>query len=232
MLAKPQLTADDETAILHEFGQRLHTIQDFYAHSNYVELQLKSAPSLLPGDIPLMNWEQIRQGQTDPIRTGFYYYKNGIQNEGTEFFMSRSGVISHLENLGMKVANTDYLPTPEYRKLASFQDRINYTTDPRYSVLHKDINKDDAKTDEGKTVNPATGVNLHEYARDLAVRETQQQWQLFESMVRRTRKNDADMVLSQFKNMSFTGALGKERFSGDGLVTWAIMTGKKDYKPR
>lgn len=227
LLKKQELTADDETAILYEFGQKLHTIQDFYAHSNYVELHLKDNPKSGPSDVPLMDWEQIRKEQTDPVRTGFYYYQNSVQNEGIEFWMSRDGVINHLEELGEKVPNTQYLPSSQYIKLRSFQDRINYFADPKYSVLHQDINKDSDTSDEGKVVNPSTHDTLYQYARNLTLRETQKQWHDLESTVHTLRPNDSAQVMNQLKNMSFSGALAREQWTIDGIITRMIMTEKK-----
>jgi hypothetical protein len=53
MLGWPCLTENDQVKILHEFGQKLHIIQDFYSHSNYVEFKLKDNMNLWPDQLPL-----------------------------------------------------------------------------------------------------------------------------------------------------------------------------------
>jgi len=222
LIAKTDLSDDDAVQILHEFGQRLHTIQDFYAHSNYIEHSLQANPELQPAQIPLMNFADIKSGKASDIHTGFYYYENSLQNEQVEFFLGRSGTISKLEGFKMKIPGTQYLPTSEYAKLDSFDKRLDYFNDKRYSVLHYDLNKDDDESDEGKVLNPNTKINLHEYARQLAVRETQRQWSEFEDAVHKVHgQNEGDKILGQIKNLSFgSGALRSLRHSFDGIVTW------------
>jgi hypothetical protein len=197
-------------------------MQDFYAHSNYVERNLKDNPNLRPQDIPLFEFTDIPAGRAKDVHTGFYYYKNSFQNEATEFWLGRSGTIGNLDSLNMKIPGTQYLPTEQYDKLSSFTDRMNYFTDPKYSVLHFDINKDDEKSVEGKLVDTATNSKLFDYARDLAFRETQRQWSQFEDTVHKVHgKAEGDKVLQQIKNISFSNsALRSLRYSLDGLITW------------
>lgn len=222
MVSKPGLTEDDEVAILHTFGQRLHTLQDFYAHSNYVERTLKENPNLRPQDIPLFNFTDIPAGRAKEVHTGFYYYENSFQNEAAEFWLSRSGIIDKLNGLNMKIPGTQYLPSDQYDKLSTFSDRLNYFTDQKYSVLHFDINKDDEKSDEGKVVDPVTNTKLFDYAKDLAERETRKQWSQFEDTVHKVHgQAEGDKILKQLKNVSFSNAtLRSLRFSLDGLITW------------
>lgn len=55
-------------------------------------------------------------------------------------------------------------------------------------MLQADINKDSETSEEGKLVVPAGGKTLHDYARDLAVRETQRQWSQFQDELRRVSR--------------------------------------------
>jgi hypothetical protein len=222
LIAKSDLSDDDAVQILREFGQRLHTMQDFYAHSNYIEHSLQANPNLRPAQIPLMNFADIKNGNAGAIHTGFYYYENSLQNEQIEFFLGRSGTISKLEALQMKIPGTEYLPSSAYAKLDSFEKRLDYANDKRYSVLHSDLNKDDDESDEGKLINPNTKINLHEYARQMAVRETQHQWSEFEDAVHKVHgQNEGDKILEQIKNISFSSSsLRSLRHSIDGIVTW------------
>jgi hypothetical protein len=192
-----QYTESKAPAILEEFGQRMHTLQDFYAHSNYVETQLKQNPNLLPQDLPLMTWSDIATSKSAKLHTGFT-----IPDETSQFLLKRNDVIDSLNKSSLRIPGTEFLPTSDYDKLQSFSGRLNYFTNQRYSVLHRDLNKDDNRSDEGKVVNPNTGYNLHQYARDLAVRETARQWQQLETIVRRTHSaEDARVMLQSLKTI-------------------------------
>jgi hypothetical protein len=171
-----RLLADPATAPYSyaEFGRRLHTLQDFYAHSNYVESRLKANPRVGPRGIPLVSWPNIEAGGGG-VRSGY-----SIMDETTQL-VSRDTVINTLNSAGRRIPGTQYMPSEQYDRLSSFPDRVNYATDRRYSVLHRDIAKDDSGSHQGRVVNPFTGASLYDYARDLATRETARQWREFES---------------------------------------------------
>lgn len=221
LLSSGKLKADDEVKVLYEFGQRMHVLQDFYAHSNYVELKLKQDPKLSVADVPLMNFQDIGKDAGKQIRTGYYYYENSIQNEAVEFYLGRSGIIQKLEQKGMRLPGTTYLPSDQYAKLTSFDERISYATNQKYSVLHKDLNKDDVTSDEGKVVDPSTGKSLSDYAQSLALRETQRQWNHLENTIHRLKgKTEGDRVIKELKNMSYNNnAMRRLMFSIDGVIT-------------
>jgi hypothetical protein len=186
----------DAPGILEDFGKRLHTLQDFYAHSNYVETQLKANPRLFPQEIPLMDWGSIPAGKAG-YRSGY-----AIKDETLQPSLKRSDVINKLNETGERLPGTQYLPGAAYDRLTSFADRLDYATDPRYSILHRDTAKDDGKCDEGKVVNPFTKYRLYDYARDLAVRETARQWREFESTVRKLHgDSEGEMILTNMKKI-------------------------------
>src|SRR5262249_55433980 len=145
-----------------------------------------------PQDIPLMTWTDIGTTKAAKLHTGFT-----IPDETTKLYLKRNDVINSLNESQLRIPGTQYLPTSDYDRLHSFSARLNYFTDPRYSVLHRDLNKDDNKSDEGQVVNPNTGFRLHEYARNLAVRETERQWKWLESIVRRTHDAAESKVILQ-----------------------------------
>ncbi len=215
-LAKPKITRQDDVEALHEFGQELHTIQDFYAHSNYIEIKLKENPQLRPQDIPLMDFSKIRNHSEPELSTGFYYYKNMLRNEQEEFYLSRTGVIKVLEDQGEKIPNTQFMPSDRYERLKSFQDRINYFTNRQYSFLHRDLNKDNRGSDEGRVVNPETGISLHDYARNLALRETKRQWTLLESVL---QSSHGQVEIDALKRLPYGDQVKQKLFTIDGFIT-------------
>ncbi len=182
--------------ILKSFGALLHPIQDFYSHANYIELKLKEDSSLTPETIPLVKWSEVKNSAitatTPSVRTGFF--------TTLEVTGSRSLAIARLKSQKLKVKDSDYLDTAKYNKLQTLDERIDFATNAKLSLLHSDLNKDDGQTDEGKVVSKVTKKSLYEYARALAVRETQRQWQRLDTTVRAASGADADRLISQLKD--------------------------------
>lgn len=182
--------------ILKSFGALLHPIQDFYSHANYVELKLKEDASLTPETLPLVKWSDVKNSgisATAPgIRTGFF--------TTLEVAGSRSLAISRLKSQKLKVKDSEYLDTAKYNKLQTFDERIDFATNAKLSLLHSDLNKDDGHSDEGKVVSKLTKKSLYEYARSLAIRESQRQWQRLDTTVRAASGADADRLISQLRD--------------------------------
>lgn len=189
--------------VLNKFGELLHPLQDFYSHSNYVELALKTNGALTPQQIPLVSWRSISPN----VRTGFFYYKTFTNNEAymlgdwniPESDPNRDKITPLLIQDGDILSKTTYVNNATYSKLTSFSDRLAYATNLGYSMMHRDINKDNATTEEGRVVNPQTKTNLFTYARALAIRETQRQWLRLEGQVRRTCPSKADSIIEALK---------------------------------
>jgi len=188
---------EDYLFVLHKFGQLLHPLQDFYSHSNYVELQLSAHDNLTPDQVPLINWQKI----PPLLQTGFFYFKANTNNE---YFMGinpftagnpdRDRVTPYLVKAGSFRPGTRYATTAEYVQIKTFGERIKYVNNAKFSLMHRDINKDNDATEEGKIANPETGSTLFAYAENLAVRETARQWLRLESEVRQSCP-DANRVL-------------------------------------
>jgi hypothetical protein len=118
-------TAEESRAgALRHFGMVLHTAQDFYSQSNYVELQLQEprfrADPLL---IPLVDWSRVPAGY--------------------------AGLIANAAD--------------------SMDSAQNF-------------NKDNPSSEQGKKL--AGKTSYYNIARELAIRETQRQWTLFETLIR------------------------------------------------
>lgn len=183
--------------VLDAFGELLHTMQDFYAHTNYIELYLKKR-RIEPNAVPLVDKGNLPAG----LRSGYFYYGTPVSNEV---------VSSRDESCNMIMQ--DYPGIPPFlrgeeleKRCNGFAGYINYAIDPPISVLHLDINKDDAKTRAGSTVVPGIGKNIYQYAYNLAVRQTERQWKYLEELIRKTYPQDANKIIQALK----TGIISAE----------------------
>ncbi len=177
----------DQLFVLRKFGQLLHPLQDFYSHSNYVELQLAKRSNLQPAQLPLVDWKAI----PPVVQTGFFYFKDNTSNEvfmGANPFTasnpSRDLVTPLLVKCGFCRPGTRYATSAEYALIKTFDQRLKYVCNAKLSLMHRDVNKDNDATEEGKIINPSTGTTLFAYAENLAVRETARQWQRLENEVK------------------------------------------------
>lgn len=127
---------------LTHFGELLHSAQDFYSRTNYLDLMFAGSQYKNdPYSVPLVDWQRVPDGYP-----GLENYK-----------------ISKSENAGFA--------------------------------------KDLPGTEGGKKI--ASGnVTYFALARELAVRETQRQWNLFETMIRNRCGSRAAAVIAAIKQAS------------------------------
>lgn len=127
---------------LAHFGELLHSVQDFYSRSNYLELMFtNSSFKNDPYSVPLVDWQKVPDGYP-----------------GLETF--RAG----------KAETVSFV-------------------------------KDSATTEGGKKM-VSGGVSYFQVAKDLAVRESQRQWNLFETMIRNRCGARAAAVIAALKQAS------------------------------
>ncbi len=103
-------------------GYTLHTIQDFYAHSNYVELFVKyyvKKHKTMPEEVPIfsegMKNDEFRENYLVPeLRTGdygiftdLYYWISGIENPNSHRAMNKDHPDNPLHNLSTDAATRD-----------------------------------------------------------------------------------------------------------------------------
>jgi hypothetical protein len=148
----------DRAQCLKHLAYLLHTAQDFYSRSNYIELALEEERYKHdPYSIPLVEWAKV------PL--GYVGKKSGKK------------LCSGYINEGDKLENA----------AESSGEMLGYTV----------LNKDNAQTAEGKKkIDSATYYRL---ARDLAVRETQRQWALFEAVVKSRYPHKAANILASLR---------------------------------
>ncbi len=129
---------------LRHFGEMLHTVQDFYSRTNYLELMVANQQYKEdPYAVPLVDWMKVPDGYP------------GLQN----FCAKTSGA-----------------STAEFVK-------------------------DSLSTGEGKKI-ISSNVTYFQAAKDLAVRETQRQWNLFETLIRNRCGERAPAIIAALKQAS------------------------------
>lgn len=163
---------------LEAFGELIHTAQDFYSHTNYVEIAILNADrTLFPADIPIVDWNHRPTG----LRSGYFWWHGIYYNEALPV-ISRNFAIGKIKEAGVQGNFISAAALTDRRQ--SFMDYLHYATDLTIQVMHADLNKDGPNEPEGELEMPATGITLHAYAFDLAVRETQRQWTELEKAIR------------------------------------------------
>jgi hypothetical protein len=144
---------------LRHLGLMLHTVQDFYSRSNYVELQLEDMTKRAnPYSIDVVDWSKVPAG----------------------YVGKKSG---------------DVLASG-YRKDAKPVQGAEGTA----KLSYEQLNKDNPESSEGKK--PDAGSTLFKVARDLAVRETQRQLNMFEALIRTRYQGRADAIITALHQAS------------------------------
>ena len=127
---------------LTHFGELLHSTQDFYSRTNYLELMLASAANRNdPYAIPLVDWQKVPDGYP-----------------------------------GLETFNAKKAETANFAK--------------------------DSETSEGGRTTVGGKATYFKIARELAVRETQRQWTLFETMIRNRCGPRAAAVIAALRQAS------------------------------
>lgn len=171
---------------LFEFGEAIHTVQDFYSHSNYVEWLLKNNKQMEPVD-----WDNI----PSPIRTGYYFYGGPVSNDS---FCKREKAIAGLHRHS---PDLQFRSSEEYEKRKSsnsYEEALDYVLKPG-ELLHRELNKDGPKTMEGRILVPGQDKTLYELARKLATADTARQWLKFEKIIQSRYKEEGSIIIETLK---------------------------------
>lgn len=155
-----------------QFGRLIHTIQDFYSHSNYVELHLKRG--VLPSNIAPANWKALPPG----IKTGYFHDREFVSSNRAYLLKGVENALGahprfHLSSEYEAVYKNESLSPAEL-----YHGAVNYVTDG-HDILHLAVNKDNAATGQGRVVHPASGKTLHAIARSVAMADTRRTWDRF-----------------------------------------------------
>jgi hypothetical protein len=172
--------------VLYEFGEAMHTVQDFYSHANYLEWLLRNHKALEPID-----WDNV----PPEVCTGYYFYERPFDEDA---YISRAKSVRGLQR---KYQHLNFHSAEEFEariRSSSYEDALNYALAP-YQFLHKELNKDNPKSIEGRVVAPEYNKTLHELARELATADTARQWKTFEEMITETYGVRSPDILSALK---------------------------------
>lgn len=172
---------------LQALGRTFHAVQDFYSHSNYLEL-------LLSDDRPLeiADWSNPPQRLT----TCYYYYEGLLRQEALE---TRPQVV---QSLSRRYPALVFHSEQEFGTRSLFNcpesTVLSYAVAP-VSLCFLELNKDNARTLEGSVVSARYRLTYHQLAKDLAVKDTVRTWQIFERGVRKKYGVRADSILLSLK---------------------------------
>jgi len=201
-MAPAPAVIDKETCVgraLYALGQGLHTAQDFYCHTDYLELQLRYKRPLVPVDYTKVPPE---------VHSGHFYWYDKVFNEGTTMPAVPDALVNDRERVAMEQMPTDpfVMDLVKKRRLIiswmtnvpglhtdeEFQRRVQnptyagalaYVTDGT-PLLHFECAKDNPKSLQGRIIIQNSKETLYTQALQLARAATVQQWLLFEKMIR------------------------------------------------
>jgi hypothetical protein len=184
---------------LEALGDLLHSVQDFYSHSNYIELTLKAGVD--PEKIEPIDWAKRPAG----LKTGYYCNgENGIWARVT----TRQACIDEIHK---GIFDTEFATDRQKAELAgdadSYDGAIAFATS-KYDFLHYDINKDNSRKPMGRIVHPGSKLTLFEIARRVAVKETRRQWKILLDGLRKESGERASAVTSAVSGMKIEAPAG------------------------
>jgi len=168
----------------HAWGRMLHPYQDFYSHSNYLELTLQ-AGGVPPRDIPPINWAARPAG----LKTGWF-----LKIE----LMSRARAARNVmaANPGVRLrTDAEYTTRAATNDFAAALAYVNGAP----QVLHCELNKDNPSEMQGRVVEPQTNLTFSALAQEIAVKETERLWEQFQTRVRGAHPDKADEMIRRFQ---------------------------------
>ena len=210
------------------FGEGYHTLQDFYSHSNWIEMQYFEKP---PGDLIILfpwhlyapwSWNPT-SGQWDhawkpnqklpkALKTG-YFTSTEFENEGRKLVPDKLGVdtarADSVRRERMVHAAMQEYPGLRFASELEYQRRmenekyfhtaIEYAVkDEGRSMLHAELNKDDENQRESKLITPS-GESLFVVAKRLATEDTALQWRIAEKQMWRKYDDRAALIIPALK---------------------------------
>lgn len=177
---------------LYTLGEAMHTVHDFYSHANYVEWLLSQDKPMEPID------RSAGSNIPESIRTCYYFYESSLKQEP---------FLSHKENVRRLLAQHPKLTfrsESEYIARKQSEDRqsaLDYVLKPG-QLLHMELNKDSVKQLQGQVMVGCEGKTFFDLAREIAVKDTTKQWQVFEHQIRAKYGERASAIIAALENAS------------------------------
>lgn len=172
---------------LYCFGEGLHSLQDFYSHSNYVEWLLNNDAPMVP---------IARDKLPVQLRTCFYMYESTFCQEP---FKSHA---VNIEKLSKRFPGLAFRSEEEFERRKqdnSLESALDYALRPGH-LLHMELNKDNEKELQGKVFSQKHNKTLFKLAYSLAVEDTQRQWRLFEARLKAVYGERANSIIGALKS--------------------------------
>lgn len=177
---------------LYALGEAMHTVHDFYSHANYVEWLLSQDKPMEPID------RSAGSNIPESIRTCYYFYESSLKQEP---------FLSHKENvrrLLIQHPELTFRSEAEYVTRKQSEDRqsaLDYALKPG-QLLHVELNKDSVKQLQGQVMVGREGKTFFDLAREIAVKDTTKQWQIFEQQIRAKYGERASAIIAALENAS------------------------------
>lgn len=203
------------------FGQIVHAAHDFYAHTTYLELQLKKfdagqGEGSGPDDFPLMDLARKDSPTPAGVKSGYYgdemfsmvpdvlaeinaKYPGARLKKFDDYcqFLDCGSVLPRRPSLRPPppLAYSSFMKPEAYFSYEKAMENVLAGTDE----LHLYINKDSNDSPMGRVAHPTLGKTLHEMAARMAARETVLVWDRMEKAVRTNFPEDADCIVRSIK---------------------------------
>lgn len=178
--AAPRDYAAWRRALFH-VGGLLHAVQDFYAHSNYVEIKLARGEPL-----ELVDWDNLPEGLT------------------TAYFLATTVPPSELEDPG----HYEEVFGREFADMKGLRDEeaVRYAATRRVAFTHSQLGKD--SPEEPHASRRFRGTTLFDAARNLAVKETRRQWAWLRQALQERHGDRAEAILASLQDGWFHDLAG------------------------
>jgi hypothetical protein len=177
---------------LYALGEAMHTVHDFYSHANYVEWLLSQDKPMEPID------RSVGSKIPESIRTCYYYYESNLKQEP---FLSHK---DNVRRLRAQHPELTFRSEAEYTARKQSEDRqsaLDYALRPG-QLLHMELNKDSVKQLEGQVMVGREGKTFFDLAREIAVKDTTKQWQIFEQQIKAKYGERASAIMVALENAS------------------------------
>ena len=165
---------------LFTFGEYLHSTQDFYAHTNWVEISLARG---LP-ETPLYSFDQT---QTQLVTSPYFLYKSLPPKELTD------------QKTYEKEFGLEFYSEPELENLTA-PERIRLATAPERAFTHHALAKDNPDYPQSSLRLRPGAPTLFDFAYDAAVRDTRFRWNSLTESIWESYPEQGSEIISLFRN--------------------------------
>ena len=164
---------------LRTIGNYFHLVQDFYAHTNWVEMAIVRGEK----SVPLVDFRKIEQ--TDRLISPYFLYTAVPPREITD-------MRKYERKFGQDFVSNETLES------MSSRERLHFADEARKHFAHFQLAKDNPEYSQGSV--EALNSTLFEIAADAARRDTLRQWGRFEEKIGRVYGDRKAKIFSTLKD--------------------------------